>query len=289
MQRSPTPNRDANMAAMRTVKLPAGEAVPALGQGTWHLGEDPRNRPQEIAALRLGLDLGMTLIDTAEMYVGAEDLIREAIAGRRQECFIVDKVVPSHATRRGTIEACEHSLRRLVTDRIDLYLLHWRGSVPLEETVDAFDELVDTGKIRYWGVSNFDVADMNELFQIAEIDPQTDQVLYNLTHRGVEWDLLHWCRTRGIPIMAYAPLEEGELLDHSALRRVAERHGATPAQIAIAWVLQHPDVMAIPKAGTPEHVRENRRALDIQLTSSDLRDLDHVFDAPDRKIPLEAI
>jgi diketogulonate reductase-like aldo/keto reductase len=275
------------MEAIRTVKLPAGEEVPALGQGTWHLGEDPKNRRQEIAALRLGLDLGMTLIDTAEMYVGAEDLVREAIAGRRQECFIVDKVVPSHATRRGTIEACEDSLRRLVTDRIDLYLLHWRGSVPLEETVDALDELVDTGKIRYWGVSNFDVADMNELFRIAEVDPQVDQVLYNLTHRGIEWDLLPRCRTRGIPLMAYAPLEEGELLEHTSLRRVAERHGATAAQIAIAWALRHPDVIAIPKAGTPEHVRDNRRALDIQLTSKDLRDLDHVFEAPDRKVPLE--
>jgi diketogulonate reductase-like aldo/keto reductase len=277
------------MAAIRTVKLPSGESVPALGQGSWHLGEDPDTRREEIAAIRVGLDLGMTLIDTAEMYVGAEDLIREAIAGRRNECFIVDKVEPIHATRRGTVQACENSLRRLVTDHIDLYLLHWRGSVPLEQTVEAFEELMDTGKIRYWGVSNFDLADMKELFEIAEIAPQTDQVLYNLTHRGIEWDLLPWCRSRSIPIMAYSPIEEGILLDHPALRRVAERHYATCAQIAIAWVLRHPDVITIPKAGKPEHVRENRRALDIQLTSNDLHDLDRVFEAPKRKVRLEVI
>ena len=275
------------MATVRTIKLPAGEEVPALGLGTWHLGEDPAKRREEIAAIRTGLDLGMTLIDTAEMYVGAEDLIREAIAGRRNECFIVDKVLPTHATRRGTVEACENSLRRLVTDHIDLYMLHWRGSAPLWDTVEAFDELVATGKIRYWGVSNFDVDDMNELFQIPEVDPQTDQVLYNLTHRGIEWDLLPWCRTRNIPIMAYSPIEEGTLLDNPALKRVAKRHGATSAQIAIAWVLRHPDVMTIPKAGKPEHVRENRGALDIELSSKDLRDLDDVFEAPSSKVPLE--
>lgn len=277
------------MSAIHTVKLPAGDSVPALGQGTWHLGKDPNTRQQEIAALRLGLDLGMTLIDTAEMYVGAEDLLSEAIAGRRNECFIVDKVVPSHATRRGTIEACENSLRRLVTDHIDLYLLHWRGSVPLEETVEAFEELMDTGKIRSWGVSNFDVADMNELFRIAEVDPQTDQVLYNLTHRGIEWALLPWCRSRKIPIMAYSPIDEGRLLDHPALRHVAARHDATSAQIALAWVLRHPDVITTPKAGTPDHVRENRRAVDIQLTSKDLDELDRVFEPPKHKVPLEVI
>jgi diketogulonate reductase-like aldo/keto reductase len=275
------------MATIRTVKLPAGEAVPALGLGTWHLGEDPAKRREEIAAIRTGLDLGMTLIDTAEMYVGAEDLIREAVAGRRNECFIVDKLLPAHATRRGTVEACEKSLRRLVTDHIDLYMLHWRGSAPLWDTVEAFDELVATGKIRYWGVSNFDVDDMNELFQVPEVDPQADQVLYNLTHRGIEWDLLRWCRTRNIPIMAYSPIEEGVLLDDPALKRVAKRHGATSAQIAIAWVLRHPDVMTIPKAGTPEHVRENRGALDIELSSKDLRDLDDVFEAPSSEVPLD--
>ncbi len=277
------------MASIRTVKLPSGESVPALGQGTWHLGERPSKRQDEIAALRLGLDLGLTLIDTAEMYVGAEDLIREAIGmvGRRNECFIVDKVRPSHATRRGTIQACEDSLRRLVTDRIDLYLLHWRGTVPLEETVDAFEELIDTGKIRYWGVSNFDHDDMTDLFQVPEIEPQTDQVLYNLAHRGIEWDLLPWCRSRGIPLMAYSPVEEGTLVDHPVVRRVAKRHDATPAQIAIAWVLRQPDVITIPKAGNPEHVRENRGALDIQLTSKDLRDLDDVFEPPKYKVPLD--
>lgn len=275
------------MATVRTVKLPAGEDVPALGLGTWHLGEDPAKRREEIAAIRAGLDLGMTLIDTAEMYVGAEDLIGEAVAGRRNECFIVDKLLPTHATRRGTVEACEESLRRLVTDHIDLYMLHWRGSAPLWDTVEAFDELVATGKIRYWGVTNFEVDDMNELFQVPEVDPQADQVLYNLTHRGIEWNLLRWCRTRNIPIMAHSPIEEGVLLDDPALKRVAKRHGATSAQIAIAWVLRHPDVMTIPKAGTPEQVRENRGALDIELSSKDLRDLDDVFEAPSNKVPLE--
>jgi diketogulonate reductase-like aldo/keto reductase len=279
------------MASIRTVQLPSGESVPALGQGTWHLGEHPSKRQDEIAALRLGLDLGMTLIDTAEIYVGAEDLIREAIGmvGRRNECFIVDKVLPSHATRRGTIQACEGSLRRLVTDRIDLYLLHWRGTVPLEETIDAFEELIDTGKIRYWGVSNFDHDDMMDLFQVPEIEPQTDQVLYNLTHRGIEWDLLPWCRSRSIPVMAYSPVEEGTLVDHPEVRRVAKRHDATPVQIAIAWVLRQPDVITIPRAGNPEHVRENRGALDIQLTSKDLRDLDDVFEPPKYEVPLDVI
>jgi diketogulonate reductase-like aldo/keto reductase len=277
------------MSDIRMVKLPSGESVPQLGQGTWHLGEDPKKRRDEIAALRLGLELGMTLIDTAEMYIGAEDLVREAIAGRRNECFIVDKVLPSHATRHGTIAACENSLGRLVTDHIDLYLLHWRGSVPLEETVEAFEELIDAGKIRYWGVSNFDLEDMTDLFEIAEVDPQTDQVLYNLTHRGIEYNLLPWCRSRRIPIMAYAPIEEGILLDHPALKRVAARHDATPAQIAIAWVIRHPDVMTIPKAGNPQHVRENYRSVDIHLTSKDLNDLDDVFEPPERPVPLAVI
>ncbi|NVB79925.1 MAG: aldo/keto reductase [Kofleriaceae bacterium] len=272
---------------MRTVTLPSGERVPALGQGTWHMGEDPALRQDEVAALRTGLDLGMTLIDTAEMYIGAEDLIREAIAGRREECFIVDKVLPAHATRAGTIRACENSLRQLVTDRIDLYLLHWRGQVPLDETVEAFERLVDDGKIRYWGVSNFDVKDMNDLFEIIEIDPQTNQVLYNLTHRGIEWDLMKWCHKHDMPTMAYSPIDEGTLIGNRALDRVAERHRASPAQVALAWVLRHPDVIAIPKAGKSEHVRDNRGALDIQLTPRDLRDLDNVFDAPTAKIPLE--
>lgn len=277
------------MTTMRTVKLPSGENVPALGQGTWHLGENPNTRQEEIAALRTGLDLGMTLIDTSELYVGAEDLIREAIAGRRRECFIVDKVVPNHATRRGTVEACENSLRQLVTDHIDLYLLHWRGSVRLLDTVEAFEQLIESGKIRYWGVSNFDVGAMNELFQIPEVDPQTDQVLYNLTHRGIEWDLLPWCRSRNIPVMAYSPVEEGTLLAHPVLQRVATQHDATPAQIAIAWVLRHPDVITTPKAGKPEHVRENYGALDIELDRKDMRELDRVFEAPTHKFPLDVL
>jgi diketogulonate reductase-like aldo/keto reductase len=275
------------MATMRTVPLPSGELVPVLGQGTWHLGEHASTREQEIRAIRVGLDLGMTLIDTAEMYVGAEDLIREAIAGRRNECFIVDKISPQHATRQGTIEICENSLRQLVTDHIDLYLLHWRGAVPLDETVEAFERLIADGKIRYWGVSNFDLADMTDLFRIPEIEPQTDQVLYNLTHRGIEWDLLPAFRVRRIPIMAYAPVEKGTLLDDPSLLKVAKRHDATPAQIAIAWVLRNPDIITIPKAGNPDHVRENRGALDIELSKKDLRDLDNVSAAPSQKIALE--
>lgn len=278
--------------AVRTIALPSGEEIPALGQGTWHIGEDARRRHEEIAALRLGLDLGMSMIDTAEMYGdgASEELVGEAIAGRRDEVFLVSKVLPSHATRRGTIIACERSLRRLGTDRLDLYLLHWRGPTPLEETLEAFDALVRTGRIRTWGVSNFDVSDMEELVGIPGGPAvQTDQVLYNLQRRGIEWDLLPWCRARRIPIVAYSPIEQGRLLEHPTLRRVAHRHGVTPAQAALAWVLSRDGVCAIPKAGTPEHVRENRAALDIRLTKEDFTALDHAFPPPDGPRPLEMI
>jgi diketogulonate reductase-like aldo/keto reductase len=275
--------------AVRTVSLPSGEAIPVLGQGTWHVGENPRRRAEEIAALRLGIELGMSLIDTAEMYANghAEELVGEAIEGRRDEVFLVSKVLPQHATFRGTIEACEGSLKRLGVDEIDLYLLHWRGAVPLEDTVEAFDTLMGAGKIRNWGVSNFDVADMEELIAVSVGDQvSTDQVLYNLQYRGIEFDLMPWCERRGVPIMAYSPIEQGRLLAHSAVRSVAARHQATPVQVALAWVLRKDNVCAIPQARQLAHVRENRAALDIRLSAADLAELDRAFSPPARKQPL---
>jgi len=242
--------------------------------------------------LRLGLDLGMTLIDTAEMYGdgAAEELVGEVIAGRRDKLFLVSKVLPSHARRLGTIAACEGSLRRLRTDRLDLYLLHWRGEAPLEETLAAFSVLVRAGKIRYWGVSNFDLSDMEELVSLpGGSSVATNQVLYNLTRRGIEYNLLPWCTKRGIPIMAYSPIEQRRLLEEPALQNVAERHGATPAQVALARVLRQEKVIAIPKAATPAHVEENRGALDLRLTREDLAELDRAFPPPDRPVPLEMI
>lgn len=275
-----------------TIKLPAGERIPVLGQGTWGLGEDPDRRRDEISALRTGIDQGMTLIDTAEMYAdgGAEELVGEAVAGRRDDVFLVDKVVPGNASRLGTVSACEHSLHRLGTDRIDLYLLHWRGRVPLEETVEAFTALARQGKIRHWGVSNFDVADLAELTSIPEGRAvQTDQVLYNLTRRGIEWDLLPRSRELGLPIMAYSPFERGRMLGHPALQRIADRYGATPAQVALAWVLRQDDVNAIPRSGTPHHVRANRAAADLHLTPEDLAELDREFPPPNGPTPLEVL
>jgi diketogulonate reductase-like aldo/keto reductase len=275
--------------AVRTVSLPSGEAIPVLGQGTWHVGENPRRRAEEIAALRLGIELGISLIDTAEMYANghAEELVGEAIEGRRDEVFLVSKVLPQHATFRGTIEACEGSLKRLGVDEIDLYLLHWRGAVPLEDTVEAFDTLMGAGKIRNWGVSNFDVADMEELIAVSVGDQvSTDQVLYNLQYRGIEFDLVPWCERRGIPIMAYSPIEQGRLLAHSAVGSVAARHQATPVQVALAWVLRKDNVCAIPQARQLAHVRENRAALDIRLSAADLAELDRAFSPPARKQPL---
>jgi diketogulonate reductase-like aldo/keto reductase len=283
----------ANLAhGIRTTRLPSGEAIPSLGQGTWGMAEDPRRRKDEVAALRLGFDLGMTLVDTAEMYAdgGAEALVGEAIAGRRDELFVVSKVLPENATTAGTVAACEHSLQRLGTDRLDLYLLHWRGNVPLEETLDAFAVLIDAGKIRYWGVSNFDVVDMIELWKLdGGAKVTTDQVLYNLTRRGIEYDLMPWCRNRYIPIMAYSPIEQGRLLDHGELKDVAARHNATPAQVALAWVLRQDGVVAIPKASTIAHVRENHAALELHLTREDLASLDRAFPAPTEAIPLEIL
>jgi diketogulonate reductase-like aldo/keto reductase len=256
------------------------------------MAEDLRRRKDEVAALRLGFDLGMTLVDTAEMYAdgGAEALVGEAIAGRRDELFVVSKVLPENATTAGTVAACEHSLQRLGTDRLDLYLLHWRGNVPLEETLDAFAALIDAGKIRYWGVSNFDVVDMIELWKLdGGAKVTTDQVLYNLTRRGIEYDLMPWCRNRYLPIMAYSPIEQGRLLDHGELKDVAARHNATPAQVALAWVLRQDGVVAIPKASTIAHVRENHAALELHLTREDLAALDRTFPAPTEAIPLEIL
>jgi diketogulonate reductase-like aldo/keto reductase len=278
--------------AFRTTALPSGETVPALGQGTWGMAEHPERRANEVASLRMGIDLGMTLIDTAEMYAGgaAEELVAEAIEGRRAEVFLVSKVLPNHSTRRGTIAACEASLRRLGTDRLDLYLLHWRGTPPLDETLRAFDALVRDGKIRHWGVSNFDVSDLEELEPAANgRPPTTNQVLYNLTRRGIEWALLPWCLSRRIPIMAYSPIEQGRLLGRRALQRVARRQDATPAQVALAWVLRQDGVIAIPKASSIDHVRENRGALDMRLTEVDLADLDEAFPPPAKPTPLETL
>jgi diketogulonate reductase-like aldo/keto reductase len=279
---------------MRTLRLPSGRPIPVLGQGTWGMGEDRAMRQTEITALRLGLDLGMTLIDTAEMYAegGAEEVVAEAIAGRRADVFLVSKVYPHNATRRGAVEACGRSLQRLKTDYLDLYLLHWRGSVPLVETLEAFQSLKRAGKILDYGVSNFDQDDMEEASALPGGDQiVTDQVLYNLRHRGIEWDLLPWCRQRGIPIMAYSPIEHSPIeqrgmLDHPRLKLVASRHSATPAQVALAWLLRQEDIIAIPKASQPAHVRENRAALDLTLTDEDLAELDRAFPPPRKKMPL---
>jgi diketogulonate reductase-like aldo/keto reductase len=278
--------------ALPTVKLPSGEKVAQLGQGTWRMGESARTRGDEVAALKLGLDLGMTLIDTAEMYGngGAEEVVAQAVTGRRDQCFIVSKVLPENSTRAGTIAACERSLKRLKTDRIDLYLLHWRGAPPLIETLTAFQALQEKGAIRYWGVSNFDVDDMEEMLAIAGGSACAgNQVLYNMRRRGIEAGLLPWCRERGVPIQAYSPIEQGRLLRDRTLTGVAIRYRATPAQIALAWVLRQADMMVIPKATTLEHVRENRAALDIALTEQDLAELDKAFPPPKGRRPLEVL
>ncbi|TJW03809.1 MAG: aldo/keto reductase [Mesorhizobium sp.] len=277
---------------MRTTTLPSGEAVPVLGQGTWNIGEDFSRRADEVTALKLGLDLGMTLIDTAEMYAsgGAEEVVAEAIAGRRNDTFVVSKVLPTNASRTGVPAACEKSLKRLRTDRIDLYLLHWPGSVPLAETIEAFEALQKAGKIRHWGVSNFDTDEMEELTRLrAGGDVQTNQVLYNLSRRGIEFDLAPWSRQRGIPLMAYSPVDQGVLARNAKLEAIAARHDATAAQIALAWVMAQPGVIAIPKASKQEHVRQNGAALDIRLTPQDFVDLDRAFPPPTRKRGLEMI
>lgn len=280
------------MPDIKTVTLPSGATVPALGQGTWYMGEDRARYAEEVAALRLGIELGMTLIDTAEMYAsgGAEAVVGEAIAGRRDGLFLVSKVLPSNASRAGAIRACEASLKRLGTERIDLYLLHWRGRYPLAETIDAFERLMADGKIGGWGVSNFDVDDMEELASVpGGRAAQANQVLYNLAARGIDFDLLPQAARDGIPLMAYSPINQGALAQTDALKAVARRHDATPAQIALAWTMRHRHVIAIPKAVRADHVRANRAAADIALTPQDLAEIDAAFPPPRRKQPLEMI
>lgn len=279
------------MTSLPLISLPSGETVPTLGQGTWFMGEQSGKRADEIAALRGGIDLGMTLIDTAEMYGdgAAERVVGEAIKGLRDRVFLVSKVLPSNAGRAGTVASCEASLKRLGTDHLDLYLLHWRGPVPLAETVAAFEHLIEAGKIRHWGVSNLDPDDMVDLASVTATPPAVNQVLYNLSRRGIEYDLLPQCRDRGIPVMAYSPIEQGRILNKGALRAVAARLGATPAQVALAWVLRQAGVIAIPKAGTLLHVRENRAAADLVLDAEDIAELDRAFPPPTRPRPLEML
>ncbi len=280
------------MASLPTIAMRDGEVVPRLGMGTWHMGERGGRRGAEIAALRMGLDLGMNLIDTAEMYGdgGAESVVGEAIHGWRQGVFVVTKVYPHHASRRKLIAACDGSLAQLGGEVIDLYLLHWRGTVPLEETVSTLEELVTIGKIQRWGVSNFDVADMEELAAVPGGDRCcANQVLYTLARRGIEYDLLPWCAGRGIAVMAYSPLDEGRLARHPVLIALASRLGVDPGQVALAWLLRNESVIAIPKAASSEHVRANRAAADLLLDRAALDELDRAFPPPRRKRPLEMI
>ena len=268
---------------MKTVRLPSGEQVPALGQGTWYMGEDRSARKAEVAALQLGLDLGLTLIDTAEMYAegGAEEVVGEALVGRRQQAFLVSKVYPHNASRLGAIAACERSLKRLKTDCIDLYLLHWRGPYPLAETVAGFEALERAGKIRHWGVSNLDLDDMRELWDVPGGSAcAANQLLYNLGRRGIEWDLLPSLRQQGVAIMAYSPIEQGRLLQHRGLQDFAHRHGMTPAQVALAWLLGQEGVIAIPKSASAAHVRESAAAGGIRLDAAHLAELDRLFLPP---------
>lgn len=275
---------------MQTVKLVSGAMMPVLGQGTWRMGENGRRRKEEVEALRFGIDLGMTLIDTAEMYGegGAEEIVGEAIAPNRDQIFLVSKVYPHNATRRGTIAACERSLKRLKTDRLDLYLLHWRGSTPLAETIEAFQELRQAGKIRDFGVSNFDRGDMEEVRSLDQGLTTTNQVLYNLSRRGIEWDLLPWCREQNVAVMAYSPLEQGRMLNDSSLKTVAKRHNASAAQVAIAWLL-HQGAVVIPKSSNRDRIQENYAALDVTLTDADLTELDQAFPPPQKAKPLEVL
>ncbi len=280
-------------SGIKTVRLPSGREMPVLGQGTWRMGENRAERKAEVAALKLGLDLGITLIDTAEMYGegGAEIVISQAIAGRRDEIFLVSKIYPHHACREGVAQACERSLKRLKTDRLDLYLLHWRESIPLKETFEGFLKLKQQGKILDFGVSNFDLADMEDAARVPGGEQvATNQVYYNLEHRGIEFDLMPWCMKRGIPIMSYSPLKsDGDdkhaLLAQPALKRIAKAHDATTAQIALAWLL-HMGVVVIPKAVKPEHVRANRAGVDLKLTKDDLAALDEAFPPPTGKVAL---
>jgi diketogulonate reductase-like aldo/keto reductase len=279
---------------MNAFCLPSGEPVPRLGQGAWQIGEQRTRHATELKALRTGLDLGLTLIDTAEMYGsgGSEELVAEAIAGRREHVYVVSKVLPSNASRRGTIAACERSLKRLKTDYLDLYLLHWQGSIPFEQTLESFVKLRDRGSIRHFGVSNFDGEELAHAHALAGgADLATNQVLYNLEQRGIEWDLLPWCRERGMPVMAYSPLgsDSTRLRAHPVLRKIAARLGATPARVALAWLLRQPDVIVIPKAASAEHVRDNHAALTLELEAAELAEIERSFPPPRGASPLAMI
>lgn len=276
---------------MKQVELPDGTRVSALGQGTWQMGEKKSAHAEEVAALRLGIELGMTLIDTAEMYAegGAEEVVADAIEGQRERVFVVSKAYPHHASRTELPKACERSLKRLRIDAIDLYLLHWESSdTPLAETVAAFERLCASGKARRWGVSNFDLAEMEKLVALPGGDRcGANQVLYHPGERGIEFDLMAWCQQHEIPVMAYSPIGQGRgLLDHAALKKIAQRHDATPGQIALAWVLRQPGVIAIPKASHPTHVRENAASLELKLAEEDRAELDRAFPPPRAKVPL---
>jgi diketogulonate reductase-like aldo/keto reductase len=273
-------------------RLPSGITVPSLGLGTWKMGEDGRKAEQEVLSLQRGLDLGMTLVDTAEMYGegGAEIITGRAITGRRDQTFLVSKVYPWNASRKGVIEACDQSLSRLKTDTIDLYLLHWRGEHTLEETVSGFEHLRQTGKIGAWGVSNFDVDDMEELMDVPGGENcAANQVLYNLSRRGIEYDLLPWCQSRGIPVMAYSPIEQGRILRNAELVRIAKAYQATPAQVALAFLLEQQGVIAIPKSSSPERVEENAGAMTLDISEADWTELDRTFPPPRRKQPLDML
>ncbi|MDR3793773.1 MAG: aldo/keto reductase [Terracidiphilus sp.] len=276
---------------MKTMTM-GGKAASVLGQGTWYVGDVTAKRPAEVATLRCGVELGMTVVDTAEMYGSgrAESVVGEAIRGLRERVYLVSKVLPSNASREGTVRACEASLKRLGTDVLDLYLLHWRGRYKLAETVSAFELLQKQGKIRAWGVSNFDVDDMEELFRVPGGDKcAANQVLYNPEHRGIEWDLLPWCRERGVRVMAYSPLGQAvELLESRALGTVAQKHAATAAQVALAWALRQ-GVVAIPKASSVEHVEENARGAELELDAEDLVGIEREYPAPVRKMTLDVL
>ena len=276
---------------MRSCKLFSGAALPVLGLGTWRMGENPRQRAEELDAIKYGLDLGYPMIDTAEMYGdgGAEEIVGEAIAGRARRPFIVSKVYPHNASRAGTVAACERSLARMRIERIDLYLLHWRGGARIEETFEAFHRLRDAGKIGDFGVSNFDAGDMEDAARLDKGLNACNQVLYCLSRRGPEFDLLPWMRKRGVPLMAYSPLDQGGLLRKAPLRKLADGIGCTPAQLAIAWLLAQPGVVTIPKSSSRERVKENLGALDLKLTPQILADLDRAFPPPRGKQPLEML
>lgn len=274
------------------VRTRSGAVMPNLGLGTWRMGEHEASRQEEVAALRLGFDLGLNLVDTAEMYAdgGAETVVADAIEGRRDEVFLISKVLPHNASHAGTISACERSLKRLRVARIDLYLLHWPGEHPLEETLSAFARLAQQGKIAHYGLSNFDLDELLRAEQLpGGVRVGANQVLYNLARRGIERTLIPWCASRKIAIMAYSPFEQGRLRPHEALRRVGARHDATPAQVALAWTLRHENVVAIPKATRLAHVRDNAKSADIVLTEEDLSDIDRAFPPPRRDVPLETL